>query len=48
MLGEAALDPYLFLRYAYPQRRERQVYDGNPLKSNDDLEEEEETKPPAK
>lgn len=48
VLGEAALDPYLFLRDAYLQRRERQVYDGNPPKSKDDLEEEEETKPPAK
>ena len=45
--GEAALGPYLFLRDAYLQRRERQVYDDNPPKSKDDLEEEEETKPPA-
>lgn len=48
VLGEAALDPYIFLRDAYLQRRLRQVYDGNPPKSADDLEdevEEAETKP---
>ena len=30
MLGDAALDPYLFVRDAYLQRRRNQVYDGNP------------------
>lgn len=30
LLDEAALDPYIFLRDAYFQRRENQVYDGNP------------------
>ena len=30
VLGEAALDPYVFVRDAYLQRRQRMVYDGNP------------------
>lgn len=32
ILDEAALDPYLFVRDAYLQRRENLVYDGNPPK----------------
>jgi len=32
ILKEAALDPYLFVRDAYLQRRENLVYDGNPPK----------------
>lgn len=32
VLDEAALDPYLFVRDAYLQRRQNQVYDGNPPK----------------
>lgn len=32
ILQEAALDPYLFVRDAYLQRRENLVYDGNPPK----------------
>lgn len=32
VLDEAALDPYLFVRDAYLQRRENLVYDGNPPK----------------
>ena len=32
VLEEAALDPYLFVRDAYLQRRENLVYDGNPPK----------------
>lgn len=30
LLDQAALDPYVFLREAYLQRRENLVYDGNP------------------
>jgi len=30
ILDQAALDPYIFLREAYLQRRENLVYDGNP------------------
>jgi phospholipid-binding lipoprotein MlaA len=30
VLQEAALDPYVFIRDAYLQRRRNQVYDGNP------------------
>ena len=30
VLEEAALDPYAFLRDAYLQRRQNQVFDGNP------------------
>jgi len=32
ILDEAALDPYVFLREAYLQRRKNLVYDGNPPK----------------
>lgn len=35
LLDEAALDPYVFMRDAYMQRRESQVQDGN-VKSSDD------------
>ena len=38
VLEEAALDPYVFIRDAYLQRRRNQVYDGNP--PPDDYEEE--------
>ncbi len=48
VLGEAALDPYTFLRDAYLQRRRMLVYDGNPPKSPDDLEEEEPEPPSGK
>ena len=40
VLQEAALDPYVFLRDAFLQRRQRDVYDGNPPKGKDDLDEE--------
>ena len=30
LLESAALDPYAFMREAYLQRRQNQVYDGNP------------------
>lgn len=30
LLDEAALDPYAFMRDAYNQRRQSQIYDGNP------------------
>ena len=30
ILDQAALDPYAFIRDAYMQRRQNQVYDGNP------------------
>jgi phospholipid-binding lipoprotein MlaA len=36
LLDEAALDPYAFMRDAYLQRRENQIYDGNPPKENFD------------
>lgn len=36
VLEEAALDPYLFVRDAYLQHRQNQVYDGNPPKRNFD------------
>jgi len=36
ILEEAALDPYLFVRDAYLQRRENLVYDGNPPKQKFD------------
>ena len=36
ILDEAALDPYSFLRDAYMQRRQNQVYDGKPPKEPDD------------
>ncbi len=29
LLDEAALDPYAFMRDAYFQRRQNQIYDGN-------------------
>ena len=40
ILGEAALDPYTFLRDAYLRRRLLLVYDGNPPKTKEDLEDE--------
>lgn len=52
VLGEAALDPYVFVRDAYLQRRLKQVYDGKvPQEKLDELEEAEDpvdTKPAAK
>jgi phospholipid-binding lipoprotein MlaA len=48
VLGEAALDPYIFVRDAYLQRRQRLVFDGNPPMEEDDFDEEEEdSKTPA-
>jgi phospholipid-binding lipoprotein MlaA len=35
ILEDAALDPYVFLRDAYLQRRENLVYDGNPPETED-------------
>jgi phospholipid-binding lipoprotein MlaA len=35
ILQDAALDPYIFLRDAYLQRRQNLVYDGNPPESED-------------
>lgn len=35
LLDEAALDPYVFMRDAYMQRRENQVQDGNVQQSDD-------------
>jgi phospholipid-binding lipoprotein MlaA len=35
ILTDAALDPYVFLRDAYLQRRRNLVYDGNPPESED-------------
>jgi phospholipid-binding lipoprotein MlaA len=40
VLGEAALDPYIFVRDAYLQRRLKQIYDGKvPQDKQDELEE---------
>lgn len=40
VLGEAALDPYVFVRDAYLQRRLKQIYDGKvPQEKLDELEE---------
>jgi phospholipid-binding lipoprotein MlaA len=36
IMEEAAIDPYSFLRDAYLQRRENQVYDGKPPRDPDD------------
>ena len=36
LVEKAALDPYTFIRRSYLQRREYQVYDGNPPKRDDD------------
>ncbi|HVK56211.1 MAG TPA: VacJ family lipoprotein [Burkholderiales bacterium] len=48
VLGEAALDPYIFVRDAYLQRRQRLVFDGNPPMEEDDFDEEEDdAKAPA-
>ncbi len=47
---EAALDPYIFIREAYLQRRENLVYDGNPPVSEDEFDESElfdDEEPPA-
>jgi len=41
VLGEAALDPYVFVRDAYLQRRQRMVYDGNPPKTDNEFEDDE-------
>nr|WP_152624028.1 VacJ family lipoprotein [Cupriavidus sp. IDO] len=45
LIEQAALDKYTFLRDAYLQRREYQIYDGNPPRKKD--EEESEAAPPA-
>jgi phospholipid-binding lipoprotein MlaA len=40
VLGEAALDPYIFVRDGYLQRRLKQIYDGKvPQEKQDELEE---------
>lgn len=36
LLDEAALDPYVFMRDAYMQRRENQINDGTVTRANDD------------
>jgi phospholipid-binding lipoprotein MlaA len=36
LVERAAIDKYTFIRRAYLQRREYQVYDGNPPKKDDD------------
>jgi phospholipid-binding lipoprotein MlaA len=38
LLDEAALDPYAFMRDAYLQRRNNQIYDGNPPEQDLDAE----------
>lgn len=48
ILGEAALDPYTFLRDAYLQRRQQLVYDGKPPKDKDEFDDEEDPEAPAK
>ena len=47
ILGEAALDPYTFLRDAYLQRRQQLVYDGNPPKNKDEFDDAEDPEAPA-
>ncbi|MES2355125.1 MAG: VacJ family lipoprotein [Pseudomonadota bacterium] len=47
-LNEAALDPYVFVRDAYLQRRQRLVYDGNPPKEKDDFYDEEDLEETSK
>lgn len=49
LVEQAALDEYVFLREAYLQRRQSQVYDGNPPQPDFDLfdEESQEGEPPA-
>ncbi len=47
VLGIAALDPYIFVRDAYLQRRENLVYDGNPPDDLWDDEDEFDTEPSA-
>jgi phospholipid-binding lipoprotein MlaA len=41
IMDEAALDPYVFLREAYLQRRKHMVYDGNPPKEEPIFDEQE-------
>jgi phospholipid-binding lipoprotein MlaA len=48
VLDEAALDKYRFLRDAYLQRRRNLVYDGNPPREKDDLQDEEDKPSGAK
>jgi phospholipid-binding lipoprotein MlaA len=36
LLDQASIDPYTFVRRSYLQRREYEVYDGNPPKPKDD------------
>lgn len=40
LLEQVALDPYLFVRDAYLQRRRNAVYDGNPPAEDDEYDEE--------
>jgi phospholipid-binding lipoprotein MlaA len=47
LLEAAALDKYQFIRDAYLQRRQNQVYDGNPPRRKEDLEDDEDDAPPA-
>lgn len=49
-LGEAALDPYLFMRDAYLQRRRNLVYDGDPPRPTfdpDEFDDDDDTLPPS-
>ncbi|UZD54299.1 MlaA family lipoprotein [Caldimonas aquatica] len=52
LLEQVALDPYLFVRDAYLQRRRNAVYDGNPPAEDDEYDEEydeqEQGQPPGK
>ena len=41
ILDEAALDPYVFLREAYLQRRKNLIYDGNPPVEEEEFSEDE-------
>lgn len=48
ILETAALDPYVFVRDAYLQRRRNLVYDGNPPPDEDDIEDTKPKPAPAK
>ena len=47
VIGDAALDPYLFVRDAYLQRRLNQVHDGDPPDNGGRYEDDEEPEVPA-
>jgi phospholipid-binding lipoprotein MlaA len=47
MIGDAALDPYLFVRDAYLQRRLNLVHDGNPPDNGGSYEDDEELDDPS-